>query len=98
MIFSLPKKHFFHLLQVTFGLLLIPFLVMQFTNRVNWDVVDFVVMGCVIFGFGLVYQLILQQAHTRRKRILLGLFLLTLFLLTWAELAVGIIGSPVAGS
>ncbi|MEM9673938.1 MAG: hypothetical protein ACFB15_11990 [Cyclobacteriaceae bacterium] len=85
-------------LSSTLALLLIPLIAMQFTDEVNWSPQDFLVMGLLLFGLGSSIELILRRIKKIEYRIiLLGLALLT-FLLIWAELAVGIFGTPFAGS
>ena len=79
-------------------LMLIPLIAMQFTNEVDWDLRDFIIMGALIFGTGAAYVLIASFLHSKEKRLAVGLVLAVLFLLTWAELAVGIFGTPFAGS
>lgn len=81
---------------VTIGLLLIPFLAMQFTDQVNWNLTDFSVMGILIFATGMAYELITRKFNTHKLAI--GLFLLIIFFLIWAELAVGLLGTPFGGS
>ena len=79
-------------------LLLIPLVAMQFTDEVNWDLLDFVVMGTLLFGTGLVCELVMRKVRNLDYRIgLIAVILVALFLI-WAELAVGIFGSPFAGS
>lgn len=79
-------------------LLLIPFIAMQFTNEVNWGPFDFVVAGVLLLGTGLVCELVLRMVkNTGYRIVVLGAILLALFLV-WAELAVGIFGTPFAGS
>ncbi|HET8860880.1 hypothetical protein [Marivirga sp.] len=79
-------------------LLLIPFIAMQFTNEVDWDVFDFLIMGILLTGTGLLCELVLRNVKTLTGRVLVcGAILIGLFLV-WAELAVGIFGSPYAGS
>ncbi|WP_338875336.1 hypothetical protein WBJ53_06910 [Spirosoma sp. SC4-14] len=79
-------------------LLSIPFIAMQFTNEVNWSLFDFVVAGTLLLGTGLMCEFVLRKVRKLEYRIaLLGAILLALFLI-WAELAVGIFGSPIAGS
>jgi len=79
-------------------LLFIPFLAMQMTTEVNWLLFDFMVMGALLLGTGLMCEFVLRKVSTVKYRILLCLSILTLFLLIWAELAVGVFGSPIAGS
>lgn len=79
-------------------LLSIPLIAMQFTNEVDWDGFDFLVMGILLLGTGLTIELILRKVRNMNYRIgIVFLVLIALFLI-WAELAVGIFGSPFAGS
>lgn len=80
------------------ALLLIPFAAMQFTNEVNWNLFDFVVMGLLLAGTGLVCEFILRKVPKKEHRLLLCSGVLLVFFLIWAELAVGIFGTPFAGS
>lgn len=86
------------LLSIVLILLLIPFVAMQFTNDVNWSLMDFMIAGILLFGTSLVIELVLRKVKSTKHRLLIsGIILLLLFLL-WAELAVGIFGSPIAGN
>jgi hypothetical protein len=79
-------------------ILSIPLIAMLFTNEVNWDVFDFIVMGALLLGTGLVVELVIRKVRNMDYRIgLIAVILVALFLI-WAELAVGIFGSPFAGS
>jgi len=79
-------------------LLLIPFKAMQFTNEVNWGLFDFVVMGVLLLGTGLLCEFVMRKVKKTGHRIIIcGTLLLALFLI-WAELAVGIFGTPFAGT
>jgi len=78
--------------------LLIPFIAMQFTNEVDWSLRDFVIMGVLLFGTGLLCELVMRKVKSVQNRILICAVLVFVFLLIWAELAVGIFGSPFAGS
>ena len=95
----IPKlKTFLILLSIVLLLLLIPFVAMQFTNEVNWSLMDFIMAGILLFGTSLVIELVLRKVKSTKHRLLIsGIILLLLFLL-WAELAVGIFGSPLAGN
>ncbi|HEY6503575.1 MAG TPA: hypothetical protein VIZ28_06315 [Chitinophagaceae bacterium] len=79
-------------------LLLIPLIAMQFTNEVKWTLPDFVGMGVLLLGTGLMCELVLRKVKKTGHRIILcGVILVALFLI-WLELAVGIFGTPFAGS
>lgn len=79
-------------------ILSIPLIAMQFTNEVNWTLSDFFIMGILLTGTGLLCELAFRKIQKPTTRILMiGAILLALFLI-WAELAVGIFGSPFAGS
>ena len=82
----------------TFIILLIPFTAMQFTNEVNWSVFDFVIAGILIFAVGLAIELILRKIKTPKLRVASIVAIIIAFLIIWAELAVGIFGSPFAGN
>ena len=80
------------------SLLVLPLVAMRFTAEVRWSVGDFVVMGLLLFGLGLSIELVFKKIKSTSKRwSYLGAVLL-IFLLIWAELAVGIFNSPWAGS
>jgi len=78
-------------------LLLIPLIAMQFTNAVNWNMFDFIVAGGLLLGTGLLCELVMRKVKKTNYRISICAVLLAALLLTWAELAVGIFGTPFAG-
>ncbi len=80
------------------SLLLIPFIAMQFTNEVGWSAFDFIIMGVLLVGTGLFFELILRKVKVIWSRVILFAVVLAIFFLIWAELAVGIFGTPFAGS
>lgn len=71
-------------------LLLIPLIAMQFTSEVEWDLFDFIFMGGLLFGAGLVYELVAQKMTTRAHKIAIGAAIVIITLLIWVEAAVGI--------
>lgn len=79
-------------------LLLIPFIAMQFTDEVNWTSLDFVTMGILLLCTGLMCEFVLRKVTKRVNRITLCVVVVVIFLLIWIELAVGLFGTPFAGS
>jgi hypothetical protein len=79
-------------------LLLLPLLGMFVSNEVNWSFFDFIVMGILILSFSFGIKQVLKTTKNIKYRIFIIGIILILFLLLWAELAVGIFGTPFAGS
>ena len=79
-------------------LLLIPLVAMQFTDEVNWNLFDFLIMGALLLATGFVIEIILRKVRKTSQRIALCGITLLILALIWIELAVGIFGSPIAGS
>jgi hypothetical protein len=79
-------------------LLLIPLIAMQFTDEVNWSPFDFVLMGVLLIGTGLVGEWALRKVKNLTYRVAAIGAILFAFFLIWAELAVGIFGTPFAGN
>ncbi len=79
-------------------ILLIPLVAMQFTNEVNWTFFDFVAAAVLLLGTGLTIELAIRTIKNKNYQIALIVAILFLLFLVWAELAVGIFGSPIAGS
>lgn len=79
-------------------LLLIPLIAMKFTHEVNWTLSDFVVAGVLLLCTGIIGELVMRTVKKTNHRIILCAFILIALFLIWIELAVGIFGSPFAGS
>lgn len=86
------------ILTVVAVLLLIPFIAMEFTNEVDWSRSDFVIMGILLTGTGLLSELVMRKIKSTKNRIIICGAILFAFFLIWAELAVGLFGTPFAGS
>ena len=71
---------------------------MQLTNEVNWSLFDFIIMGAMLTITGLLGEIIFKKVKIVKYRMALYVVVAIIFLLTWAELAVGIFGTPFAGS
>jgi hypothetical protein len=79
-------------------ILLIPFVAMFFTEEVDWKVPDFIIVGILLAGIGYAYRLIVDGIKSSTKQVAIGIMLAAVIILIWIELAVGIFGSPFAGS
>ncbi|MEO5571244.1 MAG: hypothetical protein ABIT08_10465 [Bacteroidia bacterium] len=79
-------------------LLLIPLIGMQFTDEVKWDARDFIVAGVLLLSTGLACELVFRKFKKTKLRVAICVSLLLVLFLIWAELAVGLFGTPLAGS
>ncbi|MGB0316873.1 MAG: hypothetical protein ACPGCO_06910 [Flavobacteriaceae bacterium] len=79
-------------------LLLIPLTAMQFSSEVNWSLFDFVIMGFLLLALGFSIRFIRNKKSILKYPLLMIIAVVVLFFIIWAELAVGIFGSPFAGS
>ena len=80
------------------AILLVPLIAMQFTNEVKWSLPDFLVMGSLLLGTGLLCEYVIRKVNKTGPRIAIIAAILIALFLVWAELAVGIFGTPFAGS
>lgn len=71
-------------------LLVLPWLAMQFTAEVSWDLGDFVVFGAMLALACGTFEGIVRLTADRLVRGWAGTAIALVFLLVWAELAVGI--------
>ncbi len=78
------------------ALLIIPLIATYTAADFNWSLSDFLVFGALLFVFGSSIAWVYKQE--KKRRFLIIVFLVILFLLIWAELGVGLFGSPLAGS
>lgn len=78
--------------------LLIPLIAMQFSDSWDWRLPDFIIIGLLLAGVGIGYQMIVTGAKNNSRLAALGIILAAVMILLWIEMAVGIFGSPIAGS
>jgi hypothetical protein len=80
------------------SILLVPMLVQLFLKAVQWSLFDYIVMGVLLLGLALGITLVYKMRTNKNIRRILLLVVLILFFILWAELAVGLFGSPLAGN
>ena len=91
------NKRLLTIVSVVLILLLIPLIAMLFSDQVKWTLFDFIVAGILLLGGSLTLEFILRKVKTTKHRIVLCVALFLVFFLVWAELAVGLYGTPFGG-
>lgn len=92
------NKRLLNIILLVVLILLVPFVAMRFSKEVNWSTFDFVVAGVLLFSTGLLVELVIRKVTKKKHRIVLFSILIISLLIIWLELAVGIFGTPLAGS
>jgi hypothetical protein len=87
------NKNISRIALATACILMVPLAAMQFTDEVDWTLFDFIVMGILLFGSGLTYELIARKGGTTAYRAGVGVAVAAGLILIWLNLAVGLIGS-----
>jgi hypothetical protein len=75
-------------------LLLIPLAAMSFTDVMAWSPFDFGLMGALLFGTVLAFQLAAHRSVSSKQRAGFAVALAAGFLLVWVNASVGILGAP----
>ena len=79
-------------------LLIVPVLGNRYIDGFDWKWLDFVIAAFLLLSTGLACEFVLRKVKRLEYRLaLVGVILFALFVV-WAELAVGLIGTPLAGS
>jgi len=79
-------------------LLLLPLIGMFVSNQINWSFFDFFIMGILILSLSFGIKQVFKTTKNTKYRILIIGTIVIVFLLVWAELAVGIFDTPFAGN
>lgn len=96
----MKNKNITRPLIATLFILAIPFLGNIFVDGWNWEVFDFIFMGALIFGTGLlVVEFVNMKIKNKNYRILIIFLIILALIIAWVHLAVGIVDTwPMAGS
>ena len=86
------------ILQIVGLLLLIPMIAMQLTDEVNWSFFDFILMGIMLSINGLSLGIIIKNIRYHKYKNIFIAIIIIIFLFIWAELGVGLFGTPFAGN
>jgi hypothetical protein len=77
---------------VTLMLLAIPLVAMQYTDEVQWDPPDFLIMGVLLMATGLALEWAIRRKGPLGSRAAWTLALLSTFLMVWTNMATGLLG------
>jgi hypothetical protein len=89
----MTKKTILHIILGAAIPLFVPFIGMQVSSEWNWGPGDFVFAWLLFAGAGFAYKFVTAKAGNKAYRIGAGLAIGTALVITWVNLAVGIIGS-----
>jgi hypothetical protein len=94
-----PNKRFLGIIIGICVLLTLPYIAMKLgADGVDWKTLDFVIAGVLLFGAGIAIEVALRLITKWEYRIAACVAILIGLAVVWAELAVGIFGTPLAGS
>ena len=94
----MQNKRLIIIVLIVLFLLLIPLIAMQFTDEVNWEITDFIIAGGLLFGAGMISEIVMRKIKNSNYKVILLGAILIIVILIWIELAVGIFGTPFSGS
>lgn len=86
------------ILSVIGFILLRPVIGMQFSTGVDWNALDFIIATFLLLLIGFGVDFAISKSKPTFQKIIFVTIVLGIGFLIWAELAVGIFGSPFAGS
>lgn len=78
--------------------LLVPMIGMNFSNEVNWSFFDFIVAGTLLLSSGFLLDFTARKISKTKYRVIVFITIISVLLFIWIELAIGVIGTPFAGS
>ena len=93
-----PNKRLIGIIIAVGVLLLIPFAATKSGTGAKWSAFDFAAAGVLLLGAGLAIEVALRLVTKWEYRIAACVGILAVLALLWIEVAVGLFGSPIAGS
>jgi len=74
-------------------ILLLPLFAMQVTDQIVWDAADFAILGALLVGVGVTFEVAVRKNGNAAYRSAVGVALAAVFILVWVNVAVGVIGN-----
>jgi predicted membrane channel-forming protein YqfA (hemolysin III family) len=94
----IPQSHAARIIFAAAALLLIPLVAMQLSDDVVWTFSDFVIAAVLLLGAGFAYELFTRKFRSPKQKLVVAAGVFAVLALVWVELAVGLFGTPFAGS
>ncbi|MEZ5347316.1 MAG: hypothetical protein R2681_17345 [Pyrinomonadaceae bacterium] len=95
---TFENKRLAAILLAVSAVLLVPLIAMQFTDEVRWSNFDFSIAGTLLFTAAIGCEFVLRMVKSNTQRIAILAVILAALALVWIEIAVGVFGTPFAGS
>lgn len=73
------------------ALLFAVFVVSSLTDEVNWQLPDYIIAGLLLFSIGAAYDAVTKRITSVRERLVVVGALTATLLLSWVQLAVGVL-------
>ena len=80
------------------ALLFVVYAAMWLAGDMKWSRFDFAIAGVLLLGTCLAIELVLRKVRNTTHRLAICAAIVFVLFVIWAELAVGLIGTPFAGS
>ena len=90
---SFQNKRALAILVFIIFLLLVPLI-----GKAPWSLFDFVVAGVLLLAAGASVEVVMRLVKRLEYRIAIAAAIFVVLLLIWAEVAVGVFGTPLAGN
>lgn len=94
----MPKKNVILIVTIILFLLCIPLISMQFSDDVQWDIIDFIIAASILLVTGFIIEFVIRKISNSNYRLFVILAILLLMILTFIEIGVGILDSPLSGN
>lgn len=79
-------------------LMVAAFISNHFVEGFNWTGSDFLIAAILLFGTASFIYMIVSSKLSVRAKTIISIVIILLLMIIWVEMAVGLFGSPIAGS
>lgn len=79
-------------------LMIAAFISNNFVEGFNWTFSDFLIATILLFGTASIIYMIVNSKLSVRAKTMISIVIVIILMVIWVEMAVGLFGSPIAGS